>query len=164
MSNASLLLLNTPVYTLLSFYHGQGHPQRVSDSITILQSSVNIFYRFTCCNKSKHFEIYFTQAKKGWKECLSNWSPMEKLESMSSNLLLSSTSTSISTFSASTSTCNTSTPSSCTCVPNTSAANCFPKSGLSNMVNPTTNNAGRKRMDEEEERGRQIVFSLSINT
>ena len=99
-----------------------------------------------------------TQANKGWKESLSKWRPLEKLESMSSSLLPSSTSIS---------TCNTS--SCCTCSSTTSVGYCFPNSRSSNKIDPTTDhNVGRKdlkkRMGEEEERGRQIVYSLSINT
>merc|ERR1712130_318610 len=117
------------------------------------------------------------KAKRGWKESLSKWSPLEKLESMSSRILLPPTcSTTISTCSTTISTCcNTpNTSSLCTCAANTSSVgNCFPSLRSSKMVDPRTDqNAGRKdekkkkRTDEEEEekRGRQIVFSLSINT
>ena len=100
------------------------------------------------------------QAKSGWKESLSKWSPLEKLESMSSSLLVPSTSY--------ISTCNTS--SCCTCsTSTTSVGNCFTNSRSSNKIDPTTNQEVggkdlKKRMGEEEERGRQIIYSLSINT
>ena len=148
--------------------------------ITLLKKLIFLFF-FNFCSqyllpiyKSKNFEGFYTQAEKGWKESLSKWSPLEKLESMSSRILLPPTcSTTISTCSTTMSTCcNTpNTSSLCTCAANTSSVgNCFPSSRSS--TNPRTDqNAGRKdekkkKKDEEEEekRGRQIVFSLSINT